>query len=414
MMKKSVRKVLACSLAAALAVTGLGDFGVASAASKKTKKITMNVSTVLIKKGKTAKLKVKSVKPKKASKKVTYKVANKKIASVNKKGVVKGKKIGTTTVKVTSKVNKKATAKVKVIVAKVVPTKVTMKKKLNVTVGKKKTLKVTVKPAKVKKAHKKGTWSTNKKKVATVTKKGVVKGVKVGKAKITFTTLNGKKATCTVTVTGAAVSGPAVTTPPAVTATYTAITGEKVDMDGVAATKYVVAADAALKFNVGNSEVDVPAAALAELLKEGTLTPANAATQYQKWCNIKTTTLEDVLKKGNLTLASLGIAAGATNTLTETATKNVKHLVLANAGAKSLIADGEYDVTVDEKAAGSYTVKLVGTSVTHNSTYDVTVADKTMTVAQNGQSVAKVDTTAGTIAFTIADSRNVKVSKEAK
>ena len=44
------------------------------------------------------------------------------------------------------------------------------------------------------------TWSTSKKKYATVNGSGVVKAVKKGKAKITVKTTNGKKATCTVTV----------------------------------------------------------------------------------------------------------------------------------------------------------------------------------------------------------------------
>ena len=44
------------------------------------------------------------------------------------------------------------------------------------------------------------TWSSNNKKVATVTKNGQVKALKKGKAKITVKTFNGKKATCIIKV----------------------------------------------------------------------------------------------------------------------------------------------------------------------------------------------------------------------
>ena len=50
---------------------------------------------------------VKSVKPANASKAVTYKSSNKKIATVSSKGVVTGKKAGKVNITVTSKKNKK-------------------------------------------------------------------------------------------------------------------------------------------------------------------------------------------------------------------------------------------------------------------------------------------------------------------
>lgn len=68
------------------------------------------------------------------------------------------------------------------------------KKKATITVGKTLKLKAAVKPKKAK-----VTWSSNKKKVATVSKKGVVKAKKKGKATITAKS-GKKKATCKVTV----------------------------------------------------------------------------------------------------------------------------------------------------------------------------------------------------------------------
>ena len=68
------------------------------------------------------------------------------------------------------------------------------KKKATITEGKTLKLKAAVKPKKAK-----VTWSSNKKKVATVSKKGVVKAKKKGKATITAKS-GKKKATCKVTV----------------------------------------------------------------------------------------------------------------------------------------------------------------------------------------------------------------------
>lgn len=73
--------------------------------------------------------------------------------------------------------------------------KLKMKKKnVSVTVGKTVKLGVSVNPQKAK-----VTWSSNKKKIATVSKRGVVKGIKKGTAKITAKS-GKKKATCTVKV----------------------------------------------------------------------------------------------------------------------------------------------------------------------------------------------------------------------
>lgn len=226
MMRKSVRKAWACFLAAALAATGLGDFSVTDAASRKPT-ITMNKSALLIKKGQKAKLKVKSAMPKKVGKRVKYEISNKKIATVSKKGVVRGKKVGAVVIRVTSKVNRKATARVPVIVAKVVPKKVKLNaKKLTVDVGAEKALKATVTPKKMRKYYKRGTWSSRNEEVAIVSQKGVVTGKTVGETVITFSTLNGKKATCSVTVSASADTDP-VDTDPSVTdspATGSAVT----------------------------------------------------------------------------------------------------------------------------------------------------------------------------------------------
>lgn len=117
-MKKSVKAIMKKALIFALVLVMAVTFGAADtqAASKKPTKITLNAKKLTLTVGKKAKIKVKSVKPKKASKSVSYKSSNKKIATVSSKGVVTAKKAGKATITVTSKKNKKVKAKVSVTV----------------------------------------------------------------------------------------------------------------------------------------------------------------------------------------------------------------------------------------------------------------------------------------------------------
>ena len=79
------------------------------------RKITLSAGKKVLYTGKSFQLKVKSVSPKKASSAVTYKAANKKIASVNSKGKVTAKKPDSTVITVTSKKNKKAKAACRIV-----------------------------------------------------------------------------------------------------------------------------------------------------------------------------------------------------------------------------------------------------------------------------------------------------------
>lgn len=207
-MKKFAKKALAgaLSLAMVMGMTAVVSPETASAKKVKVKKVTVTApsgKTAEVAKGKKINLTatVKVTPNKKANKKVTYKSANSKIATVNKKGQVKGVKVGKTKITVTSTKNKKKKATIKVVVKKAAVKKVTISaKKATLAVGAKKTLKATVTPKK--NVSKKIAWSSSKKKIASVTAKGVVKGVKEGTATITAKAADGsgKKATCKVTV----------------------------------------------------------------------------------------------------------------------------------------------------------------------------------------------------------------------
>ena len=145
--------------------------------------ITAKVSQVYV--GKKATIKVTKTK---VTGKVTFKSSNKKVATVNSKGVITGKKAGKAviTVKV-CKYTKKLTVKVKKPSFKLVKSSVKLKK------GKKTTIRVKAAPVS------KVTYKTSNKKVATVNSKGVVTAKKKGTAKITVK-CNGITRTFKVTV----------------------------------------------------------------------------------------------------------------------------------------------------------------------------------------------------------------------
>ena len=135
--------------------------------------------------GKTAKIQVKKYG---TTAKVSFKSSNTKIATVNKSGVVTGKKAGT--VKITATAGK-LTKTVTVKVAK--PSFTLAKSSASIKKGKKVTIKVKAAPSS------KVTYKTSNKSVATVSSKGVVTGKKKGTAKITVK-CNGITRTFKVTV----------------------------------------------------------------------------------------------------------------------------------------------------------------------------------------------------------------------
>ena len=127
-MKSNIKAIMKKAVIFALVLVMGFTFDAADvfAASKKPKKIYVTPTKKTLTVGNKVKIKVKAVKPKKASKSVKYKSSNKKIATVSSKGVVTAKKAGKATITVTSKKNKKAKAKVKITV-KAKPKKTTPK-----------------------------------------------------------------------------------------------------------------------------------------------------------------------------------------------------------------------------------------------------------------------------------------------
>ena len=204
-MRGRIQKALAVMAAVAVTVTSTGVASVdAQAATVKPKKLTVtsSVSSKVIDVKGTTKISVKRVSPKNASKSVTYKSSNTKIASVSSKGTVKGKKTGSVTITATSKVNKKVKASVKLKVKDLKPSKVSIPAALSLTNGKKAIVKATVSPAGVYAPVKFGSSNT---KVATVSSTGTVTAKSAGKAvitaKLTQKNSKGKYLTAKTTVT---------------------------------------------------------------------------------------------------------------------------------------------------------------------------------------------------------------------
>ena len=194
----------ALSFAAALSTAVVFNASDAQAKKASVKKVTASAPSgknVYVAKGKKVKITTTvKVKPnKKANKKVTYKSANKKIATVSAKGVVKGVKAGKTKITITSKKNKKKKTVLKVYVKKAAVKKVKINSK-NFVLSAGGTKKLTAKVTPKKNVYKKVVWTSSNKKVATVTSKGVVKGLREGSAKITASAVEGSKKKASVTV----------------------------------------------------------------------------------------------------------------------------------------------------------------------------------------------------------------------
>ena len=116
-MKKNLRRI-AVFIAFAVAICSADASGFISQAASTTKNITLNYPAKEMIVGQTIKLKVDYVKPKGASKDVTWKSSDTKVATVSPKGVIKAKKAGKATITATSKSNNKVKATCKVTVLK--------------------------------------------------------------------------------------------------------------------------------------------------------------------------------------------------------------------------------------------------------------------------------------------------------
>ena len=188
MERKTMPRIMALLLAVVLTCTSIFTVPIDVQAAANPTKITLSATKKTLCVGKNFSLKVKSVSPSGASKAVTYKSSNKKVATVNAKGKVSGIAEGKATITVTSKANKKVKAKCTVTVKKGVEVIQTASSMI-MQKGKSINLRYDITPNKG--VNKKLTFKSNKPKIVKVSKKGKLTAKKVGKAKITVKSADG-------------------------------------------------------------------------------------------------------------------------------------------------------------------------------------------------------------------------------
>lgn len=163
------------------------------------KNIKLNKTLITGSKGTKVTLKAKVTPTKADNRIVKWQSSNKKIATVNKKGVVTVKGKGCAVIKCTSGDGSGVYSKCVVNNSSKAKSVKLNKKSAKVSAGKTLKLRVTVKGN-----CKEVLWKSSNNKVATVTDSGIVKGIENGKTVISAQTMDGSKkvAKCTVTVTG--------------------------------------------------------------------------------------------------------------------------------------------------------------------------------------------------------------------
>ena len=163
------------------------------------KNIKLNKTLITGSKGTKVTLKAKVTPTKADNRIVKWQSSNKKIATVNKKGVVTVKGKGCAVIKCTSGDGSGVYSKCVVNNSSKAKSIKLNKKSAKISAGLGLKLKATVKGN-----CKEVLWKSSNNKVATVTDSGIVKGIENGKAVISAQTMDGSKkvAKCTVTVTG--------------------------------------------------------------------------------------------------------------------------------------------------------------------------------------------------------------------
>lgn len=197
------KKIIAVLMVIIMVTSSMSFVSDAATTKKQVTKVSVtNVKygTVVLKKNKTFKLKVKVSTTGNASRKVTYESSNPKVVKVSSTGKIKALKKGTAKITVRSKFDTKKKVTIKVVVGTPVTKLKLNKKTATGYAGDKIKLKATVSPKKA--SVKKVKYTSSNTKVATVNSKGVVTLKKAGKVTITATATDNskKKAKCKITV----------------------------------------------------------------------------------------------------------------------------------------------------------------------------------------------------------------------
>jgi|GEM_PF-732265 len=167
-------------------------------------KVSVKSGSISVEKGKTAKI-TATVTPKKATtKSVTYKSANKNIATVTNNGVIKGIKAGSTKITVTAKDGTDKKAKVTVTVKNPVTTTIAVKSVtlpsdiVSIDLGASNTLKPTISPSNA--TNRNLEYVSDNAATVKVNAAGVITGLKIGSATITISSKSNPNIKCSVKV----------------------------------------------------------------------------------------------------------------------------------------------------------------------------------------------------------------------
>ena len=213
-MKNYSTKLVAALIIFAMVLAAIGiSTTTVNAAAKAPDEMTLKATYLKVDVNGKTQVSVNKVTPAKASKDVTWKSSNAKVATVNKNGVVTGKKWGSVTITATSKADKAVTAKIKIKVRDLKPTGVAVSKK-NVTIAREGLTWQLAPKAKTANVYSKGfTYKSNNTAVAVVDAKGKITAKAPGTAKITIANKEGKGSTAVkVTVSNKQVLEPWVMT----------------------------------------------------------------------------------------------------------------------------------------------------------------------------------------------------------
>ncbi len=213
-MKNITSKLIAALIVMAMVLAAIGiSTTTVDAAAKAPDKITLKTTYLKVDVNGKVTVSVNKVTPAKASKDVTWKSSNSKVATVNKNGVVTGKKWGSVTITATSKADKSVKASIKLKVRNLKPTGVSVAKP-NVSLAREGVTWQLAPKAKTANVYSKGfTYKSGNETVAVVDAKGKITAKAPGTAKITIANKEGKgQTTVKVTVGKAQVLEPWVMT----------------------------------------------------------------------------------------------------------------------------------------------------------------------------------------------------------
>lgn len=308
---------------------------------KRPTSIRLNKSRLTLQLGKSYKLTCKCI-PAGSKAKISWKSNKPKIAAVNAKGKITGKKTGTATITARSQNGKKATCKVTVKAPKVKSIKVSPKS-VTLKQGQQQKITYTLKPQG---AMAKVTFKSNKPKVATVNAKGMITAKSGGTATIRVKVSSKIQASCKVTV---------LKSPDAIQLNTNSMTLQKGASGKLTYRLSPSGSYAEVTFKSSSNAVRVQADGTVTAAAVGKATVTAETSNGKKAACIVTVTPPDPTGI-QLRQTSLTLEAGASSRLTYAFTPGDASGTVTFSSSDAAVATVDASGTVTAKAAGSATI----------------------------------------------------------